>query len=211
MPAIVYLGPSLNGEEAAGIVDATFRGPVKRGDLSEAQVYDKIVIIDGEFGQELSVSPKEILVLLDSGKIVVGASSMGALRAAELHPYGMLGVGWIYERFRQESVRREDDVALTFSPVDFQPLTVPMVNVEYWVETLEAKRVIDAGTGCRVVRCARGIFFADRSTRRLKATLADVVGRETLNRMLAETGGGIPDVKAMDARCALEFLAADAR
>ena len=57
---------------------------------------DAILIVDGEFGQSLSVWHKEILHALHRGIRVVGASSMGALRAAELDRFGMEGVGEIY-------------------------------------------------------------------------------------------------------------------
>ena len=96
--------------------------------------HDVIVILDGEFGQSLSVSPKEILAVLERGKTVIGASSMGALRASELDRHGMIGIGWVYEHFRRSAVRRDADVALVYAPFDFKPMTVPMVDVEYWME-----------------------------------------------------------------------------
>ena len=74
-PPIVYLGPSLPLATAQRILRADYRPPVKRGDLPR-QHDGVIVIIDGEFGQNLSVSPKEILRLLDSGAMVIGAASM---------------------------------------------------------------------------------------------------------------------------------------
>lgn len=79
---------------------------LKRGDLENAaDDHDVIVILDGEFGQSRSVSPKEILGVLDGGKTVVGAASMGALRASELDRYGMIGVGWVYDYFRRSIIR----------------------------------------------------------------------------------------------------------
>jgi ribosomal protein S12 methylthiotransferase accessory factor len=77
-PPIVYLGPSLPVAEAQRILEADYRPPIKRGDLP-AHYDGTVVIIDGEFGQNLSVSPNEILQLLDQGMHVIGASSMGAL------------------------------------------------------------------------------------------------------------------------------------
>ena len=78
----------------------------------------------------MSVSPKEILAVLGSGKTVIGAASMGALRASELDRYGMIGVGWVYDRFRTSAVRNDADVALVYSPFDFKPMTVPMVDLD---------------------------------------------------------------------------------
>ena len=92
------------------------------------------IIIDGEFGQNLSVTPKEILSVLERGKTVIGASSMGALRASELDRCGMIGVRWVYDCFRRSAIRRDADVALVFSPIDPKPMTVPMVDLEFWME-----------------------------------------------------------------------------
>ena len=112
----------------------THAPPIKRGDLAAAGDHDVFVILDGEFGQNMSVTPKEILAVLERGKTVIGASSMGALRASELDRSGMIGVGWVYDYFRRCAVRRDADVALVYSPFDFKPMTVPMVDLEYWME-----------------------------------------------------------------------------
>src|ERR1051325_6235037 len=122
---IVYLGPSLPRAEAEGILRARYRPPVRRGDLEAVEGAPLVVVIDGEFGQNLSVSPKEILRLLDGGTRVLGASSMGALRAAELFPYGMEGHGWIFENYKSGRITGDDEVALAYSPIDQSPLTVP--------------------------------------------------------------------------------------
>ena len=75
----VFIGPSLPLDEARLLIDADFRPPVRRGDLATLDPARLVVIIDGEFHQSFSVSPNEILRLLDLGGTVVGASSMGAL------------------------------------------------------------------------------------------------------------------------------------
>jgi len=56
--------------------------------------YRLICLIDGYFGNTPSVWHKEILFALKCGVTVCGSSSIGALRAAELHSFGMLGFGW---------------------------------------------------------------------------------------------------------------------
>jgi hypothetical protein len=103
--AIVFSGPSIAEAEVYRLAAVTHAAPIKRGDLAAVDDYDVIVILDGEFGQNLSVSPKEILAVLERGKTVIGASSMGALRASELDRSGMIGVGWVYDHFRRSAVR----------------------------------------------------------------------------------------------------------
>ncbi len=90
---IVFLGPSLDQAAAEKILPAEYHPPAKRGDLLAA-VQDGATIIgliDGVFHQESAVAHREILTAIKKGVRVVGASSMGALRAAEMDTLGMVG------------------------------------------------------------------------------------------------------------------------
>lgn len=204
---IVYLGPTLPLAAAEAILAADYRPPVKRGDLPERHD-GPVVIIDGEFAQSLSVSPNEILRLVDGGTRVVGAASMGALRAAELCRYGMEGCGWIFDQYRSGRIDCDDEVAVTYSPDDLLPLTVPLVNVRRWIDELVAEDELDDVTARRLLARARRVFYADRTEGRLRQELEAVVGPEELARLLAVSGGEITDAKAEDARFALAATAA---
>jgi TfuA protein len=205
---IVYLGPSLPRAQAMQLLDADFRPPVRRGDLMECPNDRVVVIIDGEFGQSLSVSPKEILQLLDRGTRVIGASSMGALRAAELESCGMVGCGWVFESYRSGRIVRDDEVALTFSPFDLRPLTVPLVNVRCWLERLQQMGLVDALTARRMLRGVERIFFAERTPELVHRVMEGSVGPLRLRTLLDATCGRITDIKAIDARLALNRAAA---
>ena len=196
---LVFFGPSISGSEVDRLAAATHAPPIKRGDLDAVDGYDVIVILDGEVGQSMSVSPKEILAVLGRGKTVIGASSMGALRASELDRNGMIGVGWVYDRFRRSAVRRDADVALVYSPFDFKPITVPIVDVVYWMEQAFGAGLIQAGERALLVKAARSIFFAERSAERLMEALRRAIGGEALDALLAFSGGTIPSVKTVDA------------
>lgn len=199
---VVYLGPTLPLTRAQEVLDADYRPPVKRGDLP--QRHDgTIVIIDGEFGQNLSVSPKEILRLLDRGTRIIGASSMGALRAAELGVYGMQGCGWVFDAYESGRVDADDEVAVAYSPDDLSCLTVPLVNVRYWLDVLLAAGAVDAVTARRLLKGARQLFYADRSEERLLAKWDTILGAPHIQELLLSTGGRITDVKAADAERAL--------
>jgi TfuA protein len=199
---VVYLGPSLPLPRAKAVLDADYRPPVKRGDLP--QRHDgTIVIIDGEFGQNLSVSPKEILRLLDRGTRVIGASSMGALRAAELSLYGMQGCGWVFDAYESGRVDADDEVAVAYSPDDLSCLTVPLVNVRHWLDVLLAAGTVDAVTARRLLKGARQLFYADRSEERLLRKWDTLLGTSQVQELLRSTGGRMTDVKADDAERAL--------
>jgi hypothetical protein len=206
-PPLVFLGPSLPMAEAAVLLDAKFRPPIRRGDLASVELGRTVLIIDGEFDQSFSVSPNEILRLLDGGSTVVGASSMGALRAAELGDEGMIGLGRIFEAYRSGTIEGDDEVALTYCPIDLTPLTVPLVNVRFWLDRLEALGWISHFERASLLRKARRVFYADRTPDRLASTLEASLGAA---RMLALRVAGlevISDAKSDDARAALSAVA----
>lgn len=197
MKTIVFVGPSLAGTALPStVVQAP---PIKRGDLAAVDDYEVIVILDGEFGQSDSVSPKEILAVLGAGKTVIGAASMGALRASELDRSGMIGVGWVYDYFRRQAMRRDADVALAYSLFGFKPMTVPVVDVEYWMERASAAGLVGRAERTRILKAARKIFFAERTMDRLMDSLRRAVGDQLLKSLLASSGGEIPSIKSLDA------------
>ncbi len=207
MKTIVFAGPSLAGAGLPTLSTAVQAPPIKRGDLAAVADYDVIVILDGEFGQSDSVSPKEILAVLERGKTVIGAASMGALRASELDGAGMIGVGWVYDYFRRQAVRRDADVALAYSLFDFAPMTVPVVDVEYWMERALAAGLIGGKERTLVLKAARKIFFAERTADRLMESLRQAVGDQCLQSLLEFSGGKIPSIKSLDAEEAVRRAA----
>lgn len=204
---IVYLGPTLPRNRANAILDANYQPPIARGDLP-ARYDGPVVIIDGVFHQRLAVSPKEVLRLVDNGAYVIGASSMGALRAAELHGYGMRGIGWVYESYRSGRILADDEVAVTFAPDDIERnLTVPLVNVRYWLEELTQAKCLDEQAAQFLFGKAKRIFYAERTWQRLHAQWSEAVGTHEVDRLLGFSGGQVTNVKALDAEEALRYAA----
>ena len=199
----VFIGPSLPLDEARVLIDADFRPPVRRGDLASLDPARLVVIIDGEFRQSFSVSPNEILRLLDLGGTVVGASSMGALRAAELAAFGMIGLGWVFAAYYEGVIVGDDEVALAYCPFGLQALTVPVVNVRHWLGRIESAGLIDAAASARVLRRARQVFYADRTPERLDEVVRAALGPERYAQIRGASLAEIDDVKAADARLAL--------
>ena len=64
-----------------------------------------IGLIDGVFLDVPAVWHRELLWALSEGVHVFGAASMGALRAAELAPFGMRGVGTIFAAIGRDTGR----------------------------------------------------------------------------------------------------------
>ncbi len=169
MPAdpIVYAGPSLSRREAeAALPGATLRPPVRRGDLYRDRERGGavFVMLDGVFLQQEAVSPREVLDILADGALVVGAASMGALRAAECWPAGMRGIGAIYRLYRRGCLTSDDEVALVFSPEDgYRPLSVPLINVRHALARAVRSGLLDRSAAGQAVRAAEETFYTERS------------------------------------------------
>lgn len=106
---------------------------IRRGHLlnlySSYSSIKEVVIVDGVFEQQPSITHKEILWLLSRGIKVVGISSMGALRAFELRKEGMLGFGWVYEQLLNNYVDGDDEVAVSYDPLEpYNSRTLAMIN-----------------------------------------------------------------------------------
>lgn len=163
---VLFAGPSLYGAEYQAD-DVIVRGPAQMGDVERA-VADgatAIGIVDGHYQQVGAVWHKEILLALSHGVTVCGAASMGALRAAECAPFGMLPVGSIARRYCSGELCDDADVALTNGPAElgFPPLTEPMVDVEATAAHLVALHLVSPAGAAAIVAGARRIFFADRT------------------------------------------------
>jgi len=133
MTAIVFLGPTISADHAAKYLDATFKPPVSQGDIMAClgDAPSAIGIIDGYFQNIPSVWHKEILWAMSRGVHVFGSASMGALRAAELSSFGMIGVGKVFESYFKGETNRDDEVAIVHAPqeMNFTPLSEPLANI----------------------------------------------------------------------------------
>jgi hypothetical protein len=150
MTSYLFVGPSL--PEARQYVGdgIVLLPPVAAGDLLRLDVRpgDLVGIADGYFHQTRAVRHKEILHLIDKGATVLGAASMGALRAAELDVFGMLGVGGIYRDYRDGKLTGDDEVALLHGAAEdgYPAGSEPMVNLRATLELCVRERLLDAET-----------------------------------------------------------------
>jgi hypothetical protein len=166
----VFLGPSLPLERAREIIDAVFMPPVAMGDLyvlmkTRAKAGDVVAIVDGLFEQVGAVWHKEILHALSSGVHVYGASSMGALRAAELHPFGMVGVGRIFEGYRDGTLTDDDDVAVAHAPAEqqYRSLSTAMASLRFALADLRDGGTLAAEECDMLAAFAKSLPYPQRS------------------------------------------------
>jgi predicted translation initiation factor SUI1 len=209
---LAFLGPSLSAEEARRISPCRVLPPARAGDVYAALPSRPLAIalVDGLFDASPSVWHRELLAALDAGVAVFGGGSMGALRAAELAPYGVVGVGRVFGLYRDGIATDDSEVALLHAGAEhgWRAFTVPLVAVRAAAEAARAEGLLDARDAARLVRAAAGVFYGER-------TWARVLDAARFPRALAERLRlflpGAPDPKAEDARAVVAAAAEFAR
>jgi hypothetical protein len=214
MTTVVFVGPSLPVSVARTVLDAIYLPPVRQADVVSAiTTYnpDIIGIIDGEFGQSLSVWHKEILYALSRGIHVFGASSMGALRAAETDMQGTVGVGEIYRMFASGELMDDDEVALAHGTADanYRALSEPMVNIRATIASAIRAGVIDEALATRLIDREKAVFFPERSYHHLFHAAIDAgENAAALERLREFVHTSRVDLKREDALAMLRVIAA---
>lgn len=162
---VVFTGTSISHKEAKTLLDATYMPPISRGDIDDVlrKGCSIIGIIDGIFFNRAAVAHKEILRALEAGIKVVGGGSMGALRASELDVHGMIGVGMIYEWYRDGVIEDDDEVAVATNPDTFEPVSAPMVNIRETLKTASMEGIIDHDTCMELTAVAKRTQYGHRS------------------------------------------------
>ena len=166
---IIFLGPSLSHEKARSILpDADYRGPAKKGDLLRlaSDPDAKLVgLVDGVFLQDYPPTPIEVYHLArKQGVILAGAASLGALRAVELEKFGMVGIGKIFELYKNGKLDADDEVAVTFSPDgDYRLQSEAMVDIRFNLFLAMKKQIIGRKSKRIIARVAKEIYFPQRN------------------------------------------------
>jgi TfuA protein len=199
---LVFVGPSLPISKAQAVLpEARYLPPIRRGDLVAALKERPTIvgIIDGQFLHSLAVSPLEIFAAIHAGTTVLGAASMGALRAVEMSRFGMIGVGTIFRWFRDRRLVAEDELAVAYDPDTGSALSDALVNMRYAFSRAVAGNVIHRDTRRALIRIARGLYFPDRTYHSTIRLAEKTVPRIELYRLRLWLRHRSPDLKAEDA------------
>lgn len=207
----VFLGPTMPREDAARELDAVFLPPVAQGDVIRVAERKPaaIAIVDGYFECVPAVWHKEILFAIRQGIAVFGASSMGALRAAELHPFGMIGVGAIFEAYRDGRLEDDDEVAVVHGPAElgFPMLSEAMVNIRRTLADAEAEGVLPPAVAQALEGLAKELPYRERGYGRvLRLALEMGVDVQALARFRGWLPTGRFDQKRDDAKLMLRTV-----
>jgi hypothetical protein len=213
LPVAVFLGPSLDRAAARAILPANYYPPVRMGDIYRLGTCGVrlIVIIDGVFHGTTPVWQREIVSAMRHGITVVGASSMGALRAIELASFGMLGLGTIVEWYRSGFIEGDDEVALLHADGEYayRTLSEPLVNMRWNLIRAAEAGVLSVVERDALVAAMQRLDYGRRGYPALfdSAAFARLSsGAQAALRTFLFTCG--ENLKQMDAARALEWCAA---
>jgi hypothetical protein len=211
---VVFCGPSLLPHEVRAVLgNARIEPPARRGDVLRAVRVRPaaVALIDGVFDQTPSVWHKEILWAVCERVGIFGAASMGALRAAETHAYGMVGMGRIFEMLAAGELTADDEVAVTHGAAEdaFKPTSEALVNIRMTLRAAEQAQVLTVSTRTALERLAQQTFYPNRHYRSLLADgRAAGLPQAELASLEAWLPAGRIDQKRRDALQLLTHIAA---
>ncbi len=201
---VVFLGPSLPADEARALARCTVLPPAKAGDVFAVLPRRPLAIalVDGVFEGAPSVWHHELLAALDAGVAVYGGGSMGALRAAELWPLGVVGIGTVFGWYRDGALVDDDEVALYHAPAEHgsRPFSVPLVDVRWAIVQAARRDLLHPPAARAILTAAQALHFGDRTWDRIFET-ARIPGRDRL--LLLPFFKSAPSLKAQDARATI--------
>lgn len=212
MSSVVFLGPTLPLEEARKRLDATYLPPVRQGDVLRVirRRPRAIGIVDGYFQGVPAVWHKEILWALSQGIHVFGGASMGALRAAELAPFGMVGVGEIFAAYCGGELTDDDEVAIVHGPAEigYRARTEALVDIRATLSQAAVQGIIRPDTSDRLIRLAKQQHYSERGYNALWRIAAEVgVDPTELSALRDWLPQGRIDLKRRDAERLLHAMA----
>lgn len=193
----VFAGPSLPLAHRSPHAMITYYAPAASGDLAAAaRRHPMLLLIDGS-RRGADVSSKEILGAL-RGTRILGAADIGALRAVEHRPYGMIAHGIVARWYAGNLLAGDDEIA---SAVDRDATaSVSLVDVRFAARCAERRGLISKAEERYIVDASRTIYFMDRQWSDVYALVPEAVRRAFIS-----VCAGCCSVKVLDAIAALRF------
>jgi TfuA protein len=209
----IFAGPSLYGSPYRERFKSVLKPPVQDGGLlpiaQELPPGSAILIIDGYFGAGQALTITEISASIELGARLYGATSTGALRAVEAGPIGMIGIGDIYEMYRDGVYVSDEEVCLVHDE-KYRPLSVPTINLRAL-----CRLIVDCGVNPLAVaeffRAAKAIHYRERSItglRKAAAVTLSPTDSEILRTLLCPDALAAWNAKRQDAEKVIDWLTA---
>ena len=146
---------------------------------------------------------------MSRGIHVFGSASIGALRAAELFPFGMEGVGTVFELYRDGILEDDDEVAVAHGPAELGYLACSeaMVNIRQTLRKAERVSIISPELRKALEKIGKGLFYPDRSYPMLARCASERgIPEADLSRLRRWLPKGRVDQKRTDALAMLRLI-----
>lgn len=186
---IVFAGPSLPPTARNRFSGIDWRPPAEAGHFAKLLDHppETVCLIDGRFDCRPAPFHKEILALLARGTTVIGAASIGALRAAELDRHGMIGVGAIYRAYRNGLLVGDDEVALVHGNerIGWEAISIAMVDVRATLCRAVRIRLIDRALARALHACWHAVHYVDRDWPLMIKAASGLADPDLLQRIAA--------------------------
>lgn len=206
---IVFTGISLSHAQARLLLPATIRPPVQSGDLDQIADDTIVAIIDGILDESALLSVEETRRGLARRLRILGAASLGALRAFEVSAEGMEGCGWVYHAYRTGFIVGVDEIAVQIDPMTYQPHTVPLVDIRFCLRQLVRRRVIIPSQAEEAMQSLKSIPIEERTHQRIRIQLTHQFGSVVYRQDVK--GPYATSIKTLDAFRLLKRLSSELR
>jgi hypothetical protein len=145
---------------------------------------------------------------MSEGIHVFGAASMGALRAAELEAFGMVGVGAIFQSYRDGLLEDDDEVAVAHASAEngYRAGSDAMVNIRATLARARREGILSEPAAATLERIAKGLFYADRCYARMMEAAENAVVAPELEAFRRWLPDGAVDQKRQDAVAMLHAM-----
>jgi len=200
--ACVFAGPSLAGHALPPHIGRF--PPATRGALAAAvrSGYRRIGFVDGAIEENERLPLRELREALDTpGVILLGAASMGAVRAAQLEAEGMHGVGRVFRLLRRGNLSDSDEVYVLHAPagLQYRCLTIPLVNIRYTLRAMRLAGHVSRTDEQDLLAYMRNVPWFDRDRHSLSGAVYAMYGSARSIRIMQTFDLMYRDIKQADA------------
>ncbi len=176
---LLFVGPTLHRGRELGLPlpvdDFELRSPIRRGDIDQLRGREPglLVIVDGYFHlRHLAVGHAELRDAIAAGWEVWGLSSMGAIRAAEMHSLGMRGFGRVFQAYVDDPTFRDDEVTLLHEgEPPYRTFSEPLVHIRAYLAAQVASDALAPSLAEDILLTLRRQWFGDRTLAALRSLL----------------------------------------
>jgi len=142
----------------------------------------------------------EIIYIIEKGIKAFGSSAAGAIRAVELEKFGMIGIGKVYDFFKNKLISSDEEVICLFDAKnDFYRITEPLINIRFTLEQLN----IDKKTSEKILKIVKSIYWKNRTREKIASELkSENINDKIIKKLFDE----YIDAQMSDAKYMLDFI-----